>query len=84
MTDQKLEFIDGQLKALFNIVVLLINTHPDPAALKTDVVEDEVDEATLVDGQLPAEAFLDGMNDVNQKLMLAIDAAIARRSAAGK
>ncbi|MBB5049545.1 hypothetical protein HNR60_004325 [Rhodopseudomonas rhenobacensis] len=84
MTDQKLEFIDGQLKALFNIVVQLINTHPDPAALKSDSVEEEVDEATLVDGQLPAEAFLDGMNDINQKLMLAIEAAIARRGAGSK
>ena len=70
--DQKVDLIGGQVKALLNFAVVVINTHHDSASLKEHFEIASQVGLAMVEGQAVSDDFLAGMQDVNEQLVAAI------------
>ncbi|NEW87868.1 MULTISPECIES: hypothetical protein [Rhodopseudomonas] len=75
----KIDFMNGQIKALLNFANALIKSHPSPAILRHNFETKARAAPNAPQGLSLSEAYIDGMADINRQLAVALEHAIAAR-----
>ena len=75
----KVDFMNGQIKALLNFANALIKSHPSPTILRHHFETKARAAPNAPQGQSLSEAYIDGMADINRQLAVELEHAIARR-----
>jgi hypothetical protein len=65
---ERIDFLGGQVLALAHFMAVLINTHPHQASLREHFAIAKQVGLAKTEGQLVADAFLEGMNDINDQI----------------
>jgi hypothetical protein len=74
----KIDYLNGQLKALLNFTEALIKSHPAPQQLKAQFEAETRDAPDSPEDISVSQAYLDGLTEVNQQLAALIRAAAKR------
>lgn len=73
----KLDFMNGQIKALLNFANAVIKAHPAPDKLRHHFETIARADPTSPEGLSLSEAYVDGMADIDKKIAIALEHAIA-------
>lgn len=79
----KVDYLDGQLKALVNFVAVLVKAHPAPDRVQQFFAEANQSEPDSPEDLSVSYAYLDGYNETNRRLKDLIKNAIEQRSTTG-
>jgi len=69
---ERIQFVGGQVLALSHFMMVLINTHPDHAALKTHYSVVKQVGLAKVEGETVPDAYLDGMQNIYDQIEKAL------------
>ncbi|ABE39033.1 hypothetical protein [Rhodopseudomonas pseudopalustris] len=75
----KLDFMNGQVKALLNFANAVIKAHPAPEQLRHHFETIARANPTSPEGLSLSEAYVDGMTDIDRKIAVALEHVIASR-----
>jgi hypothetical protein len=75
----KIDYLDGQLKALLNFVAALIKAHPAPDVLQKHFATSTASEPDSPEDLSVSDAYLDGLTEVDRRIKLLIQQAVERR-----
>jgi hypothetical protein len=75
----KIDFMNGQIKALVNFATVLIQSHPTPTALRHHFETVARSDPSSPEGLSISEAYVDGMADIDRQLAVALERVIAQR-----
>jgi hypothetical protein len=77
--NRKLEFVGGQVHALMGFALAVIDTHPEPERLARAI--DTFGQVTLAraEGVLVSDRYIDGIQDVMNRLKRGVETAPERR-----
>ena len=75
----KIDYLDGQIKALLNFVAVLIKSHPSPELLKINFEAATKSEPDSPEDLSVSQAYLDGMTELDRRLATLIKDAVAQR-----
>jgi hypothetical protein len=75
----KIDYLDGQLKALLNFVAVLIKAHPAPDVLQKHFAAATASEPDSPEDLSVSDAYLDGLTEVDRRLKGLIQQAVERR-----
>jgi hypothetical protein len=79
----KVDYLDGQLKAMVNFVAVLVKAHPAPDRVLQYFTEANQSEPDSPEDLSVSYAYLDGYNEVNRRLKELIKGAIEQRQTSG-
>jgi hypothetical protein len=75
----KIDYLDGQLKALLNFVAVLIKSHPTPEELRDRFAASTASEPDSPEDLSVSDAYLDGLTEVDRRIKELIRQAVERR-----
>ena len=78
----KIDYLDGQLKALMNFVAVLIASHPAPDVLQSNFAESTRFEPDSPEDLSVSDAYLDGLTETDRRLKKLIAKAVELKSRA--
>ncbi|KPF92369.1 hypothetical protein NML43_02230 [Rhodopseudomonas palustris] len=73
----KIDFMNGQIKALLNFANAVIKAHPAPDKLRHHFETIARADPNSPEGLSLSEAYVDGMHDIDRKIAVALEHAIA-------
>jgi hypothetical protein len=73
----KIDFMNGQIKALLNFATVLIQSHPSPTILRHHFETVARSDPNSPEGLSLSEAYVDGTADIDRQLAIALERAIA-------
>lgn len=76
----KVDYLDGQLKALVNFIAVLVKSHPAPERVQQFFAEANQSEPDSPEDLSVSYPYLDGYNEVNRRLKELIEDAIKQRA----
>ena len=81
---EKIQFLGGQVHALIGFALAIIHTHPAPVRLPRHL--DFVGQITLAraEGSLVSDEYLDGVQDVQNRLTHAVETALRQQARPNK
>lgn len=73
----KLDFMNGQIKALLNFAQAVIKAHPTPDKLRHHFETIARADPNSPEGLSMSEAYVDGIADIDRRIAVALELAIA-------
>jgi len=69
----KIDFMNGQIKALLNFATAVIKAHPSPEILRHHFEQVARADPTSPEGLSISEAYVDGIADIDRQLAVALE-----------
>jgi tRNA U38,U39,U40 pseudouridine synthase TruA len=76
----KIDFMNGQIKALMNFATAVIRSHPSPDILRHQFETIARAEPSSPEGLSLSEAYVDGVADIDRQIAIVLEHAIAKDS----
>jgi len=74
----KIDFMNGQIRALLNFAAAVIKSHPSPETLRHHFETAARADPTSPEGLSISEAYVDGLAEIDRQLAVALELAVAQ------